>query len=146
MLSGDDFLSKSGIICQKVALEGSWTSWWTDKGFSSTNKQSWKLLTFDNYCQQKTKKVQGTLPVFFIIINGTKILFNTLSQPVPVVKSSSETERSNWQGVQSFGLQFQNPFLTLPTFPVRTYSVRILSVFPLRTFCFFFYFYFLWLY
>lgn len=84
-------------IWQKVALEGSLTSWWTDKGFSSTNKQSWKLLTFDNFCQQKTKTVQRTLPVFFIIINETKILFNTLSQPAPLVISSSETKRSNWK-------------------------------------------------
>lgn len=109
-------------IWQKVALEGSLTSWWTDKGFSSTNKQSWKLLTFDNFCQQKTKTVQRTLPVFFITINETKILFNTLSQPAPLVISSSETKRSNWKNGQPFGLQFQNPFLALPTFPVRTYS------------------------
>ena len=52
---------------------------------SHLNKYSRKLLTFDNNCQQKTKTEKGTLPVFVITVNETKVLFNTLSQPGPLV-------------------------------------------------------------
>ena len=38
---------------------------------------------------------------------------------------------------QPFGLQFQNPFLALPTFPVRTYSCSNSLFFPSQNFLLF---------
>ena len=112
---------------------------------SHLNKYSWKLLTFDNNCQQKTKTEKGTLPVFVITVNETKVLFNTLSQPGPLVHHRRRQNETTDEGPNLSVCNSKTHFN--PTYLLRA-NIQLFKLsffFPLKTFCFFFYFYFSWI-